>query len=164
MKSLTGINHYIWLPLLLLLILFPMHSVTSQTFWINLIVELSKDILGNLQSSDTRGMCFQVSRQLSPRIFPMAGLVSREAAIVLFLCSKNVQEMKELVPKICPKILEDDRANHMFLNWRQNSRDSIAHCGSWNAGCVNQDKNTDSQSLTELRLTHKTWESLLFSA
>lgn len=29
----------------------------------------------------------------------------------LFLGSKIVQEVKELVPKICPEILEDDRAN-----------------------------------------------------
>lgn len=85
-------NPYIWLPLLLLLILFPMHSLTPLTFCINLIVGLSKDILGNLQSSDTRGICFQILRQLSLRMLPIAGLASVEAAVVLFYAQKMAKK------------------------------------------------------------------------
>lgn len=41
-------------------IFFPMHLLTFLIFLINLIVELSKDILGILQANDRRGIHFQV--------------------------------------------------------------------------------------------------------
>lgn len=114
MKSLTGMNHYIRLPLLLLLILFPMHSLTSLTFWINLIVELSKDILGNIQSSDRKRICFQILRQLSPRILPMAGLASMEAAVILFYDQKMSKKWRNWCQKCT---LKYQRATELIVSF-----------------------------------------------